>query len=92
MQIFFARLEVFGDELGFELHQDQHVPVKVTRSRAARASDWRRPIKSYASSGNNRKAMRYPPYVEKRLPSPDPEDFLKVLNGLVEEKEEGAAR
>ncbi len=36
-------------------------------------------------------SSRYLPYVEKRLPSPDPEDFLKVLHGLGAEKKEGAA-
>jgi hypothetical protein len=36
-------------------------------------------------------SSRYLPYVEKRLPSPDSEDFLKALHGLVAEKDKGAA-
>ena len=36
-------------------------------------------------------SSRYLPYVEKRLSPPDPEDLVKVMHGLVAEKQDGAA-
>lgn len=36
-------------------------------------------------------SSRYLSFVEKRLPSPDPDDFLKMLHGFIPEKREGAA-
>ena len=59
VQIFFARLEMYEDELGFEPHQDQRAPAEVRMSRAGCACGWRRTIKSYASSGTNRRASGF---------------------------------